>query len=265
MSCFRPSPACCRSPPARLIRDGVNSPRVRPHALSRRVLLSFDAVAEEPVWRRALVTYVFASACLWMIAGLVHHEYGVASWPAFALPVVVVANAVVSVVREVLITPLYFAALAGILLAVSRLTPGKSVSFRQLFSVTVHAGYILLAGHALRIVLAAGGVDPAGAAAALLPDPDAMFLGDTTPALLDPPPLGVVVHATAIPLSTFPRSPADIPAVGVFDAAFHALLGVAYCRLRGDKRLIVGAAWGCGLSLLVDVLWLLLGIGRLAI
>ena len=196
-----------------------------------------------------------------MTAGLVHHEYGIVTWPAFALPFLVAGNAVVSVAREVLFSPAYFAALAGILLAVSRLTPGKRVSFRQLFSVTVHAGYILLAGHALRIVLAAGGADLAGAAAALLPDPDAMFLGDTTPALLDPPPPGAVVHATAIPLSTFPQSPADIPAVGVFDTTFHAMLGVAYCRIRGANRLIMGAVWGTGVSLLADALWLLLGTG----
>ena len=240
----------------------MNRPWAWPPALDVRVLPLFDALAEEPVWRRALVTYVLASACLWLTAGLVHHEYGVASWPAFVFPLVIAANVVVSVAREVLSSPLYFAVLAGILLAVSRLTPGKRVSFRQLFSVTVHTGYILLAGHALRIVLAAGGVDLAGVAAALLPDPDAMFLGDTTPVLLDPPPPGVVVHATAIPLSTFPRSPADIPAVGVFDTAFHALLAVAYCRLRGYKSLIGGAAWGGGLSVLADVVWLLLGAGQ---
>ena len=157
--------------------------------------------------------------------------------------------------RETLINPPYFAALAGILLAVSRLTPGKRVSFRQLFGVTVHAGYILLAGHALRIVLAAGGVDIEGVAA-LLPDPNAMFLGDTTPNSLDPPPPGAVVHVTVIPISMFPRSPVDIPAVGAFDTAFHALLGVAYCRIRG-LPLIAGAAWGAGLSLLVDAAWLL--------
>ena len=52
-------------------------------------------------------------------------------------------------------------------------------------------------------------------------------------------------------------SPADIPAVGVFDTAFHALLGVAYCRIRG-LRLIAGAVWGAGLSLLIDAAWLLL-------
>ena len=197
-----------------------------------------------------------------MVGGLVHYEYGVASWPVFGLPLVIAVNAVGSVAREVLISPLYFAALAGLLLVVSRLTPGKRVSFRQLFSVTVHAGYILLAGHALRIVLAALGPDFPGAAAALLPDPDAMFLGDTIPVLLDPDtPRPGVVTTTVIPYSTFPRSPADIPAVGVFDTAFHALLGVAYCRIRG-RRLIAGALWGTGLSLLVDVVWLLLGAGN---
>lgn len=238
----------------------MNSRWAWPPALGVRVLPLFDALAEEPVWRRALVTYVLASACLWFTAGLVHREYGVASWPAFALPLALAANAVVSVARETLISPPYFAALAGILSAVSRLTPGKRVSFRQLFGVTVHAGYILLAGHALRIFLAAGGVDIEGAAA-LLPDPNAMFLGDTTPNSLDPSPPGAVVHVTVIPLSMFPRSPADIPAVGIFDTAFHALLGVAYCRLRGG-RLITGALWGAGLSLLVDVVWLLLSAGN---
>ena len=165
----------------------MNRPWAWPPALDVRVLPLFDALAEEPVWRRALVTYVLASACLWLTAGLVHHEYGVASWPAFVFPLVIAANVVVSVAREVLSSPLYFAVLAGILLAVSRLTPGKRVSFRQLFSVTVHTGYILLAGHALRIVLAAGGVDLAGVAAALLPDPDAMFLGIPPPFCWIPP------------------------------------------------------------------------------
>lgn len=236
---------------------GDRNPRwARQPALGVRVLPLFDALVEEPVWRRALVTYVLASACLWFIAGLVHREYGIASWPVFASPFVVALNAVFSVLREILTSPLYFAALAGILLAVSRLTSGKRVSFRQLFSVTVHTGYILLVGHALRIALAASGVDLEGAAAALLPDLNAMFLGDTTPNSLDPPPPGAVVHVTVIPLSMFPRSPADIPAVGIFDTAFHALLGVAYCRLRGG-RLIAGAFWGAGLSLLIDSVWLL--------
>lgn len=239
----------------------VNPRRGRLSALDVRVLPLFDALAEEPVWRRPLVTYVLASACLWMIGGLVHHEYGVVSWPAFALPLIIAGFAVASVVREVFSGPIYFAALAGVLLVVARLTPGKRVSFRQLFSVTVHTGYILLAGHALRIVLAASGGDFAGAAAALLPDPDALLLGDTTPVLLDPPPPGAVVNATAIPLSPFPRSPADIPAVGVFDTAFHALLGGAYCRLRGSGRPIIGVVWGAGLSVLADVVWLLLVAG----
>ena len=239
----------------------MDSRRAWPPAPGVRVLTLFDALAEEPVWKRALVTYVFASACLWFIAGSVHREYGIASWPAFASPFVIAVNAVFSVLRETLTSPFYFAALAGILFAVSRLTPGKRVSFRQLFGVTVHTGYILLAGHALRIVLAAGGADVEGASAALLPDPNAMFLGDTTPNSLDPPPPGAVVHVTVIPLSMFPRSPADIPAAGIFDTVFHALLGVAYCRLRGE-RLIAGALWGAGLSLLVDVVWLLLSAGN---
>ncbi|MXX68938.1 MAG: hypothetical protein F4Y74_08260 [Gemmatimonadales bacterium] len=75
-----------------------------------------------------------------------------------------------------------------------------------------------------------------------------MFLPGPT----EPVPAGS--HSTSF--AWFSGSPADIPAVGVFDTAFHALLGVAYCRIRG-LRLIAGAAWGAGLSLLVDLVWLL--------
>jgi len=92
---------------------------------------------------------------------------------------------------------------------------------------------VLLAGHALRIAFALGGVDFGGPAATLLPDPDAMFLPDPA----EPVPAGS--HSTS--LSAFAGSPADIPAVGAFDTVFHALLGVAYCRIRG-RRLIAGAA-----------------------
>ena len=81
----------------------------------------------------------------------------------------------------------------------------------------------------------------------MLPDPGAMFSPEA--------------DATTIAMSVFPDSPADVLSVGVFDAVFHALLGVAYCRIRGGKRLIAGAAWGAGLSLLADVLWLLLCTG----
>ncbi len=230
----------------------MNAARSRPPLLHRRVLSLFDALAEEPVWRRSLIAYLFASACLWTASGLVHHDHGVAALvyaPVFAVPFLVAAHAVTSVVREVLNTPAYFAALAGVLLAASRLTPGKPVSFRQLFSVTVHAGYVLLVGHALRVALAAGGVGLTGPA--LLPDPDAMFLSD--------PARPGVVNGTMIAFSVFSRSPADVLSTGVLEVAFHALLGVAYCRIRGGKRLIVGAAWGGGLSLLVDIVWLLLG------
>lgn len=247
-----------------MTRNRANSAEARPPSLHRRVLPLFDALGEEPVWKPALVAYVFASSFLWVVAGLAHHEHGVAALvyaPVFAVPFMLAANVVISIVREVLNTPLYFGALAGMLLALSRLTPGKRVSFRQLFSVTVHAGYILLAGHALRVALAAAGVELAGPAAILLPDPDAMFLPDrAAPVVPDPAvPGSVEVHDTAF--SVFSGSPADVPSVGVFDTGFHALLGVAYCRLRGHPQLIVGAVWGAGLSLLVDILWLLLRTG----
>ena len=220
--------------------------------LCRRLLSLVDALAAEPVWGRPLVAYLAASAFLWTAAALAHAEHGIVMAMrlpiAVAVPFVVVTYAVASVIREILSTPAYFVALAGILLAVSRCTPGERVSFRQLFSVTVHAGYILLAGHALRVAFALGGVDFGGPAATLLPDPDAMFLPDPA----EPVPAGS--HSTSF--SAFAGSPADIPAVGAFDTVFHALLGVAYCRLRG-RRLIAGAAWGAGLSLLVDLVWLL--------
>ncbi len=210
----------------------------------------FDALADDPVWKRPLIGYAFMSACLWVGAGLAHHEHGIAALvyaPALAVPLGIAAHAVAALARELLVTTPYFVALAGVLLAVSQLTPGRPASFRQFFSLTVHAGYILLAGHALRIALAAGGVDPSGAMAVLLPDPGAMFSPEA--------------DATTIAFSVFPDSPADVLSAGVFDTAFHALLGVAYCRIRGTKRLIVGAAWGTGLSLLADALWLLLRIG----
>jgi hypothetical protein len=219
--------------------------------------LFLDALAADPVWRRPLFVYILASSCLWALAGLAHHEHGIAAAArlpiAAAIPFTVAAHAIVSVVSEVLTMPLYFTALAVVLLAVSRFTPGKNVSFRQLFSVTVHAGYILLAGHALRVALSLAGVDIGGSAATLLPAPDAMFLLDSAEQV----PAGS--HSTSF--SGFAGSPADVPAVGVFDTAFHALLGVAYCRIRG-RRLIAGAAWGVGLSLLVDVVWRLLGAGN---
>ena len=242
----------------------MNSNRLRLPHVHRRVLSLFDSLAGEPVWRRALIVYLVVSSSLWAIAGLVHHEHGVAALvyaPVFAVPLIVAANVANSVVREVLHTPLYFAALAGILLAVSRLRPGKRVSFRELFSLAVHAGYILLAGHALRIALAASGVEFAGPAVAFLPDPDAMFLPDS--AVVVPPEFANAggVRSDTMAFATLSDSPADIPAVGVFDTAFHALLGVAYCRLRGGTRLIVGAAWGTGLSLLVDIVWLLVSAG----
>ncbi|WP_419858012.1 hypothetical protein [Candidatus Palauibacter irciniicola] len=223
--------------------------------LYHRFLSLLDALAAEPVWRRSLVAYLAVSAFLWTAAALAHAEHGIVMAMrlpiAVAVPFVVVTYAVASVIREILTTPAYFVALAGILLAVSRFTPGERVSFRQLFSVTVHVGYILLAGHALRVALALGGVELGGTAATLLPDPDAMFLPDPA----EPVPAGS--HSTSF--SGFAGSPADIPAVGAFDTVFHALLGVAYCRIRG-RRLIFGAAWGAGLSLLVDVVWLLLRI-----
>ena len=215
-----------------------------------RLLSLFDALAEEPVWKRPLIAYVFMSACLWVGAGLAHHEHGIAALvyvPAFAVTLMLAAHAVAALARELLVTTPYFVALAGVLLVLSRLTPGRLVSFRQCFSLTVHAGYILLAGHALRIALAAGGLEPSGAMATLLPDPGAMFSPEA--------------DATTIAFSVFPDSPADVLSTGVFDTAFHAILGVAYCRIRGGKRLIAGAAWGAGLSLLADVVWLLLRIG----
>ena len=230
----------------------MNSERVGPPASHGRILSWFDARMDEPVWRRALIAYLCASSCLWTVAGLVHEDHGLAApWfmPAFGVPFLITGHAVASMVREVLNTPLYLAALAGVLFAVSRLRPGTTVSFRQLFSVTVRAAYVLLAGHTLRVVLSACGVELSGAAALLLPDPNAMFLPDSGGS-----PSG---HDTAF--SVF-GSPADIPSVGAFDTAFHTLLGVAYCRLRGG-RLITGALWGAGLSLLVDVVWLLLTAG----
>ena len=228
-----------------------------------RLLSLFDALADDPVWRRALIMYLFVSAGLWTVAGLAHHEQGIAALvyaPAFAVPLIVAGHVVASLLREVLVTIGYFAALAGVLLAVSRFTPGRPVSFRQFFSVTVHAGYILLVGHALRIALAAGGVELSGPTAALLPDPGAMFAppsADPSSALGTPG----EVSANSIAFSVLPDSPADVLSTGVFDTAFHALLGVAYCRIRGAKRLIVGAVWGIGLSLMADVVWLLLRIG----
>ncbi len=215
-----------------------------------RLLSLFDALAEEPVWKRRLIAYALMSACLWVGAGLAHHEHGIAALvyvPPFAVPLMLAAHVVAALARELLVTTPYFVGLAGVLLLLSRLTPGRLVSFRQCFSLTVHAGYILLAGHALRIALAAGGVDSSGAMAVLLPDPGAMFSPEA--------------DATTIAFSVFPDSPADVLSTGVFDTAFHALLGVAYCRIRGTKRLIVGAAWGAGFSLLADVVWLLLRIG----
>ena len=225
--------------------------------LYHRLLSMFDALAAEPVWRRSLVAYLVASAFLWTVAGLAHREHGIvaaARLPiAGAVPFMVVAHTVVSVVREVISTPPYFVALASILLAVSRFTPGENVSFRQLFSVTVHVGYILLAGHALRVAFSLSGVELGGSAATLLPAPDAMFLLDSAEQ--------VAAGTDRTSFSEFAGSPADVPAVGVFDTAFHGLLGVAYCRIRG-RRLIAGAAWGVGLSLLVDVVWLLVGAGN---
>ncbi|WP_419163157.1 hypothetical protein [Candidatus Palauibacter sp.] len=177
------------------------------------------------------------------LAGLAHPEYGVesiAGVPVAGRVIMLVAAHALSAAAAVINAPLYFATLAGILLAVSKIGPGHRVSFRQLFSATVHAAYILLAGHALRLALAVSGVELAGPAEALLPAED--------------PPVAVLFVTLSF------GSVADAPPVGVFEMAFHALLGVAYCRIRG-QRLIVGAAWGVGISLLVDILWLLLGAG----
>ena len=228
------------------------SPRLR-----QRLLSLFDALAAEPVWRRSLFVYILTSSFLWAVAGLAHREHGIVATASLsitgAIPLMVAGHAIVSVLREVLSMPLYFVALAAFLLAVSRFTRGERVSFRQLFSVTVHAGYILLAGHALRVAFTLGGVELGGAATTLLPDPSAMFLLD--------PAEEVVVGNQLTAFSGFAGSPADIPATGVFDTAFHALLGVAYCRIRG-RRLIAGAALGVGLSLLVDCVWLLSAAGN---
>lgn len=237
---------------------GRGSSRVRQAPpLHRRVLSFFEALAAEPAWRRSLLVYILAGSFLWTVAGLAHREHGIVATASLsitgAIPLAVAGHAITSVLREVLSMPLYFVALAGVLLAVSRFTRGEDVSFRQLLSVTVHAGYILLAGHALRVALSLGGVEFGGFAATLLPAPDAMFVLDTVEQV------AASSHHTSF--SGFAGSPADVPAVGVFDTAFHALLGVAYCRIRG-RRLIAGAAWGVGLSLLVDVVWLLLGAGN---
>ena len=179
---------------------------------------------------------------------------------AGVVPFAVAGHVVVSLVREVLVSSPYLVVFAGLLFAYSRLTPGARVSFRQLFSVTVHTGYILLAGHALRIGLAAWGVEMAEPAATLLPDPDAMFVSEPAGNAASNAAEATSVNAS-VAFSMF-GSPADVLSVGVFETAFHALLGAAYCRMRGGPRPIVGAAWGAGLSLLIDALWILWGVTR---
>ena len=216
----------------------------------QRLLRLFDALLEEPTWKRPLIRYLCASTLLWILAGLAHREFGVATLvyaPAFAVPFVVLANILNSIVREVLNSPLYFGVLAAFLLAVSRLTPGNRLSFRQLFSVTIHAAYVLLAGHALRLVLAVTGVARTGVASVLLPDPDAMFLPSSVDAASGTPEIAFSVFGSVT----------DVASVGVFDTVFHAVLGVAYCHVRGQS-LVLGAAWGTGLSLFADGLswWL---------
>ena len=236
-----------------MIRDWVKPGWLRPPSLRQRILSLFDTLAERPVWRRPLLVYLLGSSLLWTAAGLIHRQHGVvaaSSLVAIAAPLVIFGHSVTSAVREILTSPPYFLALTCVLLVLSRLTPGRRVSFGQLFSVTVHVGYVLLLGHALRVALSASGVELAGPAATLLPDPNAMFLPDPTG------PTAPDHHS--ISFSAFPRSPTDVPAVGLFDAGFHALLGVGYCHIRG-RRLAAGAAWGAGLSLLADILWFLLG------
>lgn len=213
-----------------------------------RLLRWFDALMEEPTVKRPLIRYLSASIVLWILAGLAHHQHGVAALvyaPAFAVPFVILANIVTSVLREILNSPLYFGALAALLLAASRLTPGKRLSFRQLLSITIHAAYVLLAGHALRFVLAAAGVELGGMATVFLPDPDAMFLPNTLAA--------ASTNSQDVAFSMF-GSPTDIASVGLFDTVFHALLGLAYCHIR-DRPLVLGVCWGTGLSLFADGLW----------
>lgn len=100
--------------------------------LCRRFLLLVDALAAEPVWGRPLVAYLAVSAFLWTAAALAHAEHGIVMAMrlpiAAAVPFAVVGYAVASVIRELLSTPVYFIALAGILLVVSRWTPGERVS-----------------------------------------------------------------------------------------------------------------------------------------
>ena len=247
-----------------MIRRWVGRGRVWLSVLFQRIVSSCDSLAVEPAWRQPLIRYLVASALLRTAAGLVHQRHGIAllaSLPiAGAVPFGIAAHAVNSLAREGLASPLYFVVLTGLLFTLSRLTPGARVSFRQLFSVTVHTGYILLAGHALRVGLAAWGVELAEPAATLLPDPDAMFVSEPAGNAAPNAAMATSVNAS-IAFSMF-GSPADVLSVGVFETAFHALLGAAYCRIRSGTRPIVGAAWGAGLSLLIDILWLLWGVGR---
>ena len=247
-----------------MIRRWAGRGRVWLSVLLQRILSSCDSLAVEPAWRRPLIRYLVASALLWTAAGLVHQRHGVASITSLpiagAVPFMVVGHVVVSLAREVLNSSPYFVVLTGLLFALSRLTPGARVSFRQLFSVTVHTAYLLLAGHALRIGLAAWGVEVAEPAATLLPGPDAMFVSEPAGTIAPNAARATSVNAS-VAFSMF-GSPADVLSVGVFETAFHALLGAAYCRIRGGPRPIVGAAWGAGLSLLIDVLWLLWSVGR---
>ena len=201
----------------------------------------FDVLVEEPEWRRALAVYVVASASMLTLAGLADPGYGIesiAGVPVAGGFIVLVAAHTLVAAAAVINAPLYFAALAGTLLVVSRVRPGPRVSFRQLFSLTVHAAYILLAGHTLRLMLALCGVDPSGPAAALLP-----------------------VEASPVSVLSVTWSDASGPPVGIFETSFHAMLGAAYCRARSRKRMVAGVVWGAGLSLSAFAAWLLLGTG----
>ena len=225
------------------------SSRIRRSSLRQRIGMLFtapgrlfDVLAGVPEWKRTLAAYLVASASMLTLAGLADSEYGIeaiAGIPVAGGFVMLVAAHAFRAASAVINAPLYFVALAGTLLVVSRVRPGPHLSFRQLFSLTVHAAYVLLAGHALRLILALCGVDASGPAAALLP--------------LETPPVSVL---------SVTWSDANGPPVGIFETSFHAMLGAAYCHARNRKRMVAGAALGAGLSLSTFAVWLILGTGR---
>ena len=205
------------------------SPPAHTPPLHQRLLLLFaspgrlfDALKDEPVWRGALAGQVVLETLLLTtpIVLLVPRVYEAGTLAATAGSAVLGVVGVLTVLVAVLSVPLFYGAIAGVLFIAARFITPRSVSFTQLFSVTIHAAYVLLLGRVIALV------SP---------------LSDS--AILSPPRLRVLQ----------PASGADFAAAAPFSTllgmAFFALLGVALCRVCRLRRVVLVAACGSALYL----------------